>query len=71
MKEAVSGPKYPKIKLKLTGQNGNAFNIIGLGQCALKKAKVDEAEIVQFRKECMAGDYDNLLQTCMKWMEVR
>lgn len=27
-------------------------------------------EIDQFRKEATSGDYDHLLQTCMRWVDV-
>jgi hypothetical protein len=38
---------------------------------ALKKAKVDEAEISQYLAEAMSGDYDNLLRTTMNWVNVK
>ena len=62
--------KYPDIKVKLVGTDGNAFSIIGKVQNALKRAKVPEKEIDEFRKEAMSGDYDNVLITCLKWVEV-
>ena len=62
--------KYPNIRIRLSGKDGNAFAIMGNVTSALKKNKVPESEISLFRKEAMSGDYDNLLQTCIKWVEV-
>ena len=60
--------KYPNIKVKLSGEDGNAFSIIGRVLKAMKKAKVSEEERTQFKKEAMSGDYDNLLQVVMSWV---
>jgi hypothetical protein len=62
--------KYPNITVKLTGRDGNAFSIIGRVGIALRAAGVSEAEREEFRKEAMSGDYDNVLTTCMKWVDV-
>ena len=63
--------KYPKVKVKLVGQDGNAHAIIGRVQKAMRNAKVPPAEIAAFRVEATSGDYNKLLQTCMKWVDVR
>ena len=64
-------PKYPEIKVKLNGTDGNAFSIIGTVRNALKKGKVSDDEIKKFSEQAMSGDYDNVLCTCMEWVEVR
>lgn len=64
-------PKYPHVKVKLTGTNGNAFVIMGVVSNALRKAKVPEEEIKKYGEESISGDYDNLLQTAFKWVTVR
>jgi hypothetical protein len=61
--------KYPEIEVELTDQDGNAFAIIGRVAQAMKRAKVPKEEIDAFREEAMSGDYDNVLVTCMKWVE--
>lgn len=66
----VQGPKYPNIKVQLTGEDGNAFSVIGRTARALRRAGVPDAEVDEFRDEAMAGDYDNVLQTAMKWVDV-
>jgi hypothetical protein len=63
--------KYPNVKVKLTGKDGNAFAILGRVRVALKKAKVPQTEIDAFLSEAMSGDYNNLLCTCMKWVNVK
>ena len=63
--------KYPEITVKLVGEDGNAFSIIGRTSQALRRAGVSQEEISAFQEEAMSGDYDNVLQTVMKWVDVR
>jgi len=63
-------PKYPNITVQLVGSDGNAFAVLGKVRQALRRAKVAAEEIEAFMKEAMSGDYDNLLATCMKWVNV-
>jgi len=63
-------PKYPNITVELVGSDGNAFAVLGKVSKALKRAKVDPKEVKKFRDEATSGDYNHLLQTCMKWVEV-
>jgi hypothetical protein len=63
-------PKYPDIEVQLSGEDGNAFAVIGAVTKALRRAGVDEAERQAFTKEAMSGDYNNVIQTAMKWVEV-
>jgi hypothetical protein len=62
--------KYPKVKVKLTGQDGNAFMIIGRVSVALSDAGVSLEERNEFVSEAMSGDYDHVLQTVMEWVTV-
>ena len=56
--------------VKLIGEDGNAFFILGTVNKALKRAGLmKEAEA--FMKEATTGDYDHLLQTAMKFVEIR
>jgi len=63
-------PKYPDITVQLSGEDGNAFFIISRVMRALRRAKVADVQTEEFRKEAMAGDYDHVLQTCMRWVVV-
>lgn len=60
-------PRYPDVHVQLSGEDGNAFFIIGRVRKALRSAGVDSAECDEFSNEAMSGDYDNVLQTCMRW----
>jgi hypothetical protein len=62
-------PKHPDITVKLVGEDGNAFAILGRCQQAARRAGLPKTEIDAFIAEATAGDYDNLLQTCMRWFE--
>jgi len=56
------------IKVKLVGEDGNAFAILGRVKKALIRGGHPElAE--QYIKEATAGDYDNLLHVTMEYVE--
>lgn len=62
--------KYPEITVNLIGSSGNAFDILANMKCTMQKHKVSREDIDSFLKEAMSGDYDHLLQICMKWVNV-
>lgn len=64
-------PRYPDITVTLTGHDGNAFAVLGQCREAARDAGLSEDEIANFMAEAMAGDYDHLLQTAMRWFEIR
>lgn len=59
----------PDVKVKLVGTDGNAFAIIGAVRKAMKRAGHGD-RVEEFTKEATSGDYDHVLQTCMKWVDV-
>ena len=61
--------KYPDITVQLTGLDGNAFAIIGRCLQTIRTADLPESEKQQFLQEAQSSDYDNLLQTCMRWFD--
>lgn len=63
-------PKYPNIEAKLIGKDGNAFSIMGTVTIALKKGGVSAEEIDSYLTESKSGDYDNLIATATKWVNV-
>lgn len=63
-------PKYPDIEVELSGQDGDAFMIIGRVQRALRNAGVDKEEITRYVDEATSGDYDNVIQTTARWVEI-
>jgi hypothetical protein len=62
--------KYP-VSVQLSGNDGNAFAIMGAVKSALKKAGASPDELSQYVSDSMSGDYDNLLRVAMEWVEVR
>lgn len=62
--------KYPNIEVNLSDQDGDAFSIIGCVSKALRRNNVPAEEVKSFQEEAMSGDYDDVLQTCMRWVEV-
>lgn len=62
--------KYPEITINLTRIDGNAFNILGVCINEMRKAELPREKRDEFYKEATSGNYDHLLQTCMKWFNV-
>lgn len=58
-----------KPTVKLVGEDGNAFAILGKVKKALEQAGLKE-EAKKYLEEAMAGDYDHLLQTTIKYVNV-
>ena len=63
-------PKYPaaRVEIDLAGPDGNAFAIMGRVSLALESVGADGSEVRAFRRECKAGDYENLLRVCARWV---
>jgi hypothetical protein len=62
-------PKYPDIRVRLVGEDGNAFAIVGRTIRAMRRAGLGSAEIARYSNEAMSGDYNNLLATTMRWVD--
>jgi hypothetical protein len=60
----------PRPKIKLSGTDGNAFAILGKVGQALRKAGWTPDQVTKFHDEATSGDYNHLLATCMKYLEV-
>ena len=58
-------------KLKLTGQDGNAFMILGLARRAAIKANWPTVRIDAVLTEMKSGNYDHQLATAMEHFDVR
>jgi hypothetical protein len=67
----IEPPKYPAVKVQLSGADNNALAIMGAISAALRRACVSDEEITLFLEESTSGDYDDLLVTAMKWVDVR
>ncbi len=67
---APAEPKYPHIEVELVGQDGNAMSIIGRVAAALRRHGVSANHVNEFVEEAMSGDYDNVIATACRWVEV-
>lgn len=63
-------PKYPDVEVKLAGEDGNSFSILGRVQRALREAGVAKEEIETFMGEAMSGDYSHLIRTVGEWVTI-
>lgn len=63
-------PKYPNVKVQLTGGDGNAFAVIGAVTKAMRRAGCSNEQIEEFRADAMSGDYNHLLATAMRYVDV-
>ena len=58
------------IKVRLVGQNGNAFSILGRVSKCLQFAGVSQGEVDKYIEEATSGDYDNSLNVTSHWVSV-
>jgi len=78
MRESVSkggeiidqGPRYPRVHVQLSGEGGNAVAIVGRVDQAMRRKGVNGVTRKLFREEAMSGNYDELIQTVMEWVDV-
>jgi hypothetical protein len=59
-----------KPTVKLIGQDGNAFSIMGRVKKALMLAGADKEYIDKYLNAVKSGDYDNLLAVSMEYVDV-
>lgn len=57
------------VKVELIGQDGNAFSILGIVRNALIKNNYRELA-TEFMEEATKGDYNHLLSTVMKYVDI-
>lgn len=63
--------KFPHVHVRLSGQDGNVFFIIGRVIQALRRAGCAESEIDAFWNEVSSsGSYDAALAVVMRWVSV-
>ena len=62
---------FPQVKVKLVGEDGNAFAIMGRCTRAARKAGLSTQQIEEYMHEATSGDYNHLLTTTMKYFNCR
>jgi len=58
-----------KPQVKLVGEDGNAFAILGRVMKALKQAGYTQEEVDRYHAEATSGDYWHLLAVTMEWVD--
>lgn len=59
-----------KPELKLIGEDGNVFYILGKATREARRAGWDEEKIKKFQEEAMSDDYSHAIQICMEYFNV-
>ncbi|WP_432257102.1 hypothetical protein [Limimaricola sp. AA108-03] len=59
--------KYPHIKVKLIGEDGNAVAIVMRCRQAGRRAGLSEGELTRFLDEALSSDYNNVITTARDW----
>ena len=61
-------PKYPDVRVQLTGNDGNVFVVIANCKKAALQAGIPENEVGEFTNKVFAADdYDHVLRICMEY----
>ena len=60
----------PKPRCKLTGEDGNAFNVVGLVRCALVQAGQPERAREFVERAHRSRSYHEVLALCFEYVEV-
>jgi hypothetical protein len=63
-------PERPRPTVRLVGTDGNAFAVLGHVMRALREAGWSQEERDAFRAEATSSDYNHLLCTVMKHLDV-
>jgi len=66
----MSDIKFPQVHVQLTGNDGNAFMVMGLVIKEMRRAGLPREDIDAYQNEAMSGDYNHLLVTTMKTVDV-
>lgn len=62
--------KYPNVTVRLIGEDGNAFAILGAVKRQMRRAKISQEEIDAYVAEATSGDYNHLLRVTMNTVNV-
>jgi hypothetical protein len=64
--------KFPEVEVQLSGEDGNAYAIMGAVQKAMRKAEIPQHEIEAYLTRSMSSQsYDELLQVAIATVTVR
>lgn len=57
-------------EVRLVGEDGNAFAVLGKVAKALRTAGADKEYIDEYLNKATAGDYNHLLGTTMEYVDI-
>ncbi len=63
-------PKYPEIKVKLRGMDGNAHSIMGRVADAMRKGGLTEEQVKEYYTDATSSDYSHLLGATGRYVTV-
>lgn len=66
----MSDVKFPNIDVQLSGEDGNAFNILGRVKQAMQRGGCSADDVKAFMDDAMSGDYNHLLRVAMDTVNV-
>lgn len=69
----IMEPIFPQVvvTMDLSGEAGNAFCILATVCAEMRREGIVKADIDKFQQEATSGDYQNLFDTCCKWIRFR
>ena len=62
--------KFPSVRVRMIGEDGNAFAIMGRVQRAMRKGGCTSDELNEFINDATSGDYDHLLSVVRKTVTI-
>lgn len=62
--------RFPAVRVRLTGRDGNALAIVAAVSRALREARVPGEDIDAFQAEALSGGYETVLRTALSWVTV-
>jgi len=65
-----SGPRYPQVKVQIAGASGGFYPTVAVVQAAMRRAGIPLEELSNFCAEAAETQEDNLLRTCLRWVDV-
>ncbi len=69
MSGRADGAPVVKPRVRLVGEDGNAFAILGRVRRALREAGASPGYVERYTREATSGDYDHLLLVTQRYVE--
>ena len=63
-------PEAERPTVKLIGEDGNPFDILGRVRTALSQSDYSREDIARFTSEATSGNYEHLLCVVTRWVNV-